>query len=368
MQMQNRISFGRWEATALLINLICTKLFLFFTRMTVEDAGNAGWIMTIYISLLAFVMFAVLLKLLKRFEGKDLLDIAEYAGGKWLKIIAGLVVSAILFYLTVMVLREFTEEMKVVSLPFSPLSYVMMFFLSGIIIGSFLGMEAIVRFHAIIVPVITAGYIAILIGVIPRMDFTNLLPIFGTGPNNIFGKGFFKVSVFGELFILFLLPPFLKNYKNVRSTGYVTIAVSAVLLTAGSLFYILTFQYPFNTEPFLPIYQMARLINLGRFFERIESIFVFIWAMAAFLYLSATFYLLVYVFSKAAGLKYLRPLILPFAVLVFSATFIPQNLVTVIKSQTVFYSSIAWLMTFVFSGLILAIAFIKERRKERGKA
>ena len=200
------------------------------------------------------------------------------------------------------------------------------------------------------------------------MDFTNLLPIFGTGPNNIFGKGFFKVSVFGELFILFLLPPFLKNYKNVRSTGYVTIAVSAVLLTAGSLFYILTFQYPFNTEPFLPIYQMARLINLGRFFERIESIFVFIWAMAAFLYLSATFYLLVYVFSKAAGLKYLRPLILPFAVLVFSATFIPQNLVTVIKSQTVFYSSIAWLMTFVFSGLILAIAFIKERRKERGKA
>lgn len=366
MQMQNRISFGRWEAVTLLINLICTKIFLYFIRMTVEDAGTAGWIMTVYISLVALIMYIVLIKLYKKFEGKDILDIAEIAGGKPLKIFAGLIISAVLFYLSAAVLREFSEDMKVVSLPTSPLSYIMIFFIIGVVAGSYLGIEAILRYHAIIVPVIAAGYIVILLGVIPQMDLTNLLPVLGNGSYDIFGKGFFRVSVFGELLVLFLLPPFLGSYKNVRAVGYAAIGFSSVFLIAGSLVYILIFPYPSNLESFLPVYQMARLINLGRFFQRIEAVFVFIWAMAAFIYLTAAFYFMVYTFAKTAGLKYIRPLIFPFAVMVFSAAFIPQNLMTVIKIKTQFFNRTAWFVTFVFTGLIMIIANLRKHTKKEG--
>ena len=362
--MQNRISFGKWEAVTLLVNLICTKNFLYYTRMTVEDAGTAGWIMSIYIGLLALIMFVVQIKLFKKFENRDILDIAEIAGGKPIKIITGLVISGTLFFLCAAVLREFSEEMKVVSLPTSPLSYIMIFFIIGIIIGSFLGIESIVRYHAIVVPVIAAGFIAIMLGVVPQMDFTNLLPILGNGPYDVFGKGFFRVSVFGELLVLFLLPPFLGGYKNVRSVGYIAIVLSAAFFTAGSLVYTLTFPYPSNLESFLPVYQMAKLINLGRFFQRIESVFVFIWGMAAFIYLAAAFYFMVYTFAKTAGLKYIRPLILPFAVMVFSAAFIPENLTSVINLKTRYFTRIAWLVTFVYIGLIMLIANL---RKNAGK-
>lgn len=363
MQMQNRISFGKWEASTLLINLICTKVFLYYARLTVEDAGTAGWIMTVYISLLALIMYIILIKLYKKFEGQDILDIAEIAGGKPLKIITGLIVSGFLFYLTTVVLREFSEDMKVVSLPTSPLSYIMIFFIIGVVVGSFLGIEAIVRYHAIIVPVIATGYIVILLGVIPQMDLTNILPVMGNGFNNIFGNGFLRVSVFGELLVLFLLPPFLGGYKNVRTVGYVTIAFSSFFLIAGSLVYILTFPYPSNLEPFLPVYQLARLINLGRFFQRIEAVFVFIWAMAAFIYLTSAFYFMVYTFAKIAGLKYMRPLIIPFAVIIFSAAFIPPNLVGVIKTETQFINKTAWMVTFVYTGLVMIIANLRKHFK-----
>lgn len=364
MQMQNKISFGRWEAVTLLINLICTKLFLYFARMTVEDAGTAGWIMTVYISLLALIMYVVLIKLFKKYEGKDILDIAEIAGGKLFKIIAGLVVSGSLFYLTSVVLREFSEDMKVVSLPVSPLSYIMIFFIIGVVAASYLGVEAILRYHAIVVPVIAAGFILILLGAIPKMDYTNILPVLGNGADSIFGKGFFRVSVFGELMVLFLLPPFLGGYKNVKVVGYVAIGFSSVFLISGSLAYILTFPYPSNMESFLPIYQLARIISFGRFFQRIEAVFVFIWAMAAFIYLTATFYFMVYAFTKTAGLKYMRPLIIPFAVMVYCVAFIPENLMSVIKIETQFINNTIWIVTFVFIGLIMAIANLRKQRKK----
>lgn len=365
--MPNRIRFGKWEAVALLINSICTKLFLYFARMTVEDAGSAGWILTIYISLVTLIIFSVLIRLYKPFEGRDILEVAEIGGGKLLRILTGLITAGVLFYLTVITIREFSEDMKVISLPKSPLSYVMLFFIAGIIIGSFLGLESIVRYHAILVPILAAGYILILIGAINIMDASNLLPILGTGAVNIFGKGFFRISVFGELLILFLIIPYMGGYKSIKRVGYAAMGFSAVFMTLGSLAYILLFPYPSNLEPFLPVYQIARLITYGRFFQRIESIFVFIWATAALMYLTVNFYFMVYVLSRMLDIKYLRPLILPCAVMVFSAAFIPHNLITVLNLETSIFNKIIWIVSFGYIGLILIFANLRERAKRRAE-
>lgn len=363
--MENRIRFGRWEAVTLLINLVCTKIFLNYNRMTVEDAGTAGWLSSIISCLSALVMFMVLIRLYRKFGDRDILDIAEIGGGKPLKALTGAVITAGLFFLTVIVLRKFSEDMKIVSLPVSPISYVMFFFITGIVIASCFGLEAILRYHAIVIPVIAIGYILLLLGAIPRMDISNMLPILGTGSGDIIRKGFIRSSIFCELIVLFLLPPFLGSYKNVRSSGFIAIALCTVFLIAGSLAYILSIPYPSNLEPFLPVYHMSREISLGRFFQRIEAVFVFIWAMAALMYLTATFYFMVHTFAKTAGLRYTRPLIPPFAVIVFSTAFIPDNLMSVIKIDTNMISRYAWLITFVFTGLILVLASLRKRwRKE----
>jgi len=366
MQMQSKIKFGMWEAITLLINLVCTKIFLFYPRMAVEDAGTAGWMMSIFSSMLTFILLFIFMKLQKPFENKDILDIAEHLGGRPLKILIGIILAGIMFVVEIIVIREFSEDMKTISLPQSPLSFIMIFFIIGAVLGSMLGIEAIVRLNAIVVPMIFAAFIVILLGVIPNMDFNNIFPIYGTGLNDIFGNGLLRVSVFTELLAIFLLPPFLGDNKRFGRTGYIVLGFSSVFLLSSSLAYILSFPYPSSLEPFSPIYQMAKLINLGRFFQRIESMFVFIWSLGALLYITSLFYLIVYVIAKSMNLKYLRPLILPMAVNVFSAAFLQPNLISIIEIKTNFIYKTVGLGSFALVALVMLMAQLRKPDKKRG--
>lgn len=362
--MRNKLKFGEWETVTLLINLVCSKIFLSYTRLTVEDAGTAGWLSSVISCIIAVLLYTILLKLYRRFESSDILDMAEIAGGNFLRIATGLVISAIMLVVTVTVLREYSEDIKVLVLPTSPLSYVMMFFAIGMCVGCFLGIEAIVRFAAITIPIVATGYILIILGVVPHMDYKNLFPVLGTGLNSIVVNGILRSSVFMELLVVFLLPPFLGNSDKVGRSGYIAFGFSSFFLITGSLAFILIVSYPISLEPFLPIYYMANLFNLGSFFQRIEPLFIIIWSMAAFLYLAPTFYLAVYAFAKAVGLKYMRPLILPFIIIVFGAAFLPDNLITVIKFESDYIYKTIGIAAFAFAAVIMAAANIRGAAKK----
>lgn len=364
----NDIVFGRWEATAIIINAVIAQVILNFPRSMAEIGGNAGWITAIYICILAFVGFYVIQKLYSRFEGKDLLEIGEHVGGNIGRIIMGLILLTQFIFAVTVLLREFSENMKVISLEVSPISFVSFFFLVGMVISAYAGLEAIVRFTAIAVPIVIAAYTIIIIGVAPYFDYTNLLPVLGTGPVNLFGRGFLRLSSFSSIVILLMVYPFIKTHKNFKRAGYLGIGISAFLLISSALVYLLVFGYKYALESFLPIFQLSRLINYGRFFQRIESIFVLTWAAVAFMYLSVAFYFTIYIFKKTFKLDYIKPLIFPFAILLFALSMLPENLMTAISLENMFFRNFAWAVPFGVVIILLIIArFIKrDSHKKNG--
>lgn len=363
MQTANRTTFGKWETINLLIDLICTKCIIYYVRMLNHHAATASWIMSLYLSLVIIIVFAVLISLYKKFEGKDIIEISETAGGKPLKIIVGMIITVVLLFLAMSTMREFSEEIKTISLPASPLLFIMMLFLIGAIVGSLLGIEAIIRYHAIMVPVITAIYLLIIIGVILHMDINNIYPILGSGAKSIFVDGLLKISVYGELLILFLLPPFIKSYNSLRSSGFTALIISSFILGISALAYTMVVPYPKNLQSFLPIYQLTKLVRLGRSFQRIEAAFVFIWAMIVMLYVTTIFYFMIYAFSRTMGLKYVRPLILPFALILLSVSFIPEGLSDVVRIEEMVMNSWLWIFIFAAVGLILLIASLRSKKR-----
>jgi hypothetical protein len=241
----------------------------------------------------------------------------------------------------------------------------MMLFLIGAVVGSFLGIEAIIRYHAIMVPVITVIYLLIIIGVIPHMDINNIYPILGSGAKKIFADGLLKISVYGELLILFLLPPFIKSYKSLRSSGFIALGISSFILGISALAYTMVVPYPKNLQSFLPIYQLTKLVRFGRSFQRIEAAFVFIWAMIILLYVTTIFYFTIYAFSRAMGLKYIRPLILPFALILLSISFIPEGLSDAVRIEEMIMGSWLWIAIFAAVGLIFIAASIRSKKRRR---
>lgn len=356
--MEKKITIGRWEAVSMLLILICTQIFLNFPRLMAESAGNAGWILVIYVTCVTVILFFIISKLYEKFEGKDLLDISEHIAGSPGKIVIGSFLTLYLLFIISVVLREFSEDMKVISLNISPISFVSLFFITGMIIGAYTGLESLARLSVIVVPLIIIGILVIGAGVSQYDDFTRLMPILGTGPYDLFVNGLSKVSIYSAILILYFLSPYLKTKKNFNRVGYTSILLASFFLIISTIVYFLAFPFPNTTEYFLPIYQMARMINYGRFFQRLESIFLLIWAASAQLYLAIGFFFILSIFRKTFKLKYYKPLILPFAVIVFTLSLIPQNLMTVIFLETNFFRNLAWSVVFVLTILLLLTARI----------
>ena len=365
--MQNKIVFGKWEAATVIINVICTKVFLNFPRKVAEDAGTAGWLMTIYVSILVFLAFFIIARLYARFEGKDLIDIGEHIGGSIGRILVGSIVIVFLLYMTTMYLREFGENMKVINFTVSPLSFVAIFFVVGMVVAAYVGLEAIVRFHAIAVPIIATGFLTIIVAVLPLANFVNITPILGTGAHEIFVSGFFKISLYGELLLLFLLIPFLQTHDNFTKTGYTALGFSSFFLIIAAVVVVAVVDYPVTIESFLPIHRLATLINYGRFFQRIESVFVLIWAAAGLLYLSIAFFFIVYIFKKAFKLEYYKPVIVPFAVLVFNLSFLPPNLMAAVQLETQYFRTYAWIITFGMTIMLLVMARLIKKSPQKAE-
>ncbi|HHV98660.1 MAG TPA: endospore germination permease [Clostridiaceae bacterium] len=364
--MKSKIAFGVWEAVTIMVILFCTQVFLDFPRTMVENAGNAGWILVIYVTIIVLLLFAIMSKLYSRFEGMDILDISEYLAGNVGRIIAGMVFLVYFVFILSVVLREYAENVKTVSLPTTPIVYIMCFFAISMIVGAYAGIEALVRTSAVSVPVIIVAYISILLGVSQYFDITNLFPILGTGAKDIFINGIPKISFFSAISVLFFIAPFVKTYKNFKSVGYISIIIAGIGLTLSSLVYMLVFPYPASLENVLPLYTLARLINYGRFFQRIETIFVVIWDTVAMLYLSTVLFLTVYVFKKTFKLVYYKPLIIPFTLIIVTVSLIPQSYMSVVELENRYFRRIIWTVSFAFITLIMLAAILfKKRRKRR---
>ena len=64
---------------------------------------------------------------------------------------------------------------------------------------------------------------------------------------------------------------------------------------------------------------------------------------------------------KAAGLKYARPMMIPFAIILFSAAFLPVDLLSVIKIESEIINTWGWAVTFAFIGLVMIAAGAGKR-------
>lgn len=359
--MHRKIVFGKWEATWLVANMITTKILLNFGRALEETAGSAAWILSIYLFILASIGLFFILKLFKRFPGKDIIDISSEIGGLPLRVITGILVLSTLMFLNFIYLREFSEQMKVVALTVSPLSYVMLFFTVGITAACFLGIEALSRLYAVGLPILAISFVIVGLMSIKYWDFSNALPILGLGLDKILVSGFLNISSYMELIFLFLLPPFLISFKEFKTAGYRALIISGAALTIFSLSFVLTFPYPAAIESFLPVYQVTRLLDYGRFIQRIEPLFLLFWSSTALFFVSTSVYFTVYTFSKVFNLPYMRPLILPFVLISFNIAFLSKSLNETVYTYVSFFYHSIWVVTFIFPILLLITALVFKK-------
>lgn len=362
--MKKVLTLEKKGIASLLVNAITVKMLFSFPRNLVIKSGSAAWIQMIFLSLIALLIFYITNKVYEKAGMNNVLTLAQRIGGKWLKIVIGLILLSVLGLQMAVNMRFFPESVNAILLPETPMEFILLLFAVCIAFGAYMGLDSLVRVNAIFLPIAGIFLLFFLILLFPHMDTANIFPILGTGTYNIFVKGWQELRVFGDIILLNVLLPFCKNRKEVAAGGYRAIIISGIIGTLICLMYTLTFSYPASTEFVTPIYMMARLLQIGRYFQRLEAFFEFIWAIAMLIYASLYLFAICYVWKEMFNLQYYRPIITSAVILIVMLSLVPGSIVDLYRTNFV-TKWIIYPMAFVLPVAVGILYRIKIRRRTK---
>ena len=357
-------TIGMHEAVWLITITISAKVFFTSPATVMQLVGAAGWYMTLVAAALALLGFLCIYQLLKRFPGKDLVDIYEIALSRPLGSVFSCITGVYALAIAFIRLAEFTQTMRVYVLPLSPNWYIIGFFVLAIFVLAKLGVESIARLSVLLVYPMLVGYTLVIMLGSQNYRLYNLYPILGHGLKATVWNGFVRSSVYGEIIVLAVFAKSFQGAQYIKREGLISLGLSALILSSSLLFFSLSFPYHIGREIIAPMYEMAALINYGQTLQRVEPVFLLIWIISSLISTATMFYSFVWIFCKTFRIPDKNPIVLGGSVLVFAASLMHRDMVSIIVGAVELIRKIGSLIFFVMPLIALTAALIRKKGTE----
>jgi len=302
-----------------------TKVFLSYHLAVIDRAATAAWQAVLLVGLVGgAVLLAVVVRLLRPFPGRSIIEIGEEMAGPWLNAIFALGYLSFFITATGLQLRQFSERIVTGLIPEMPLSVAVFSFVAGAGIAAYLGVEAIARTARLFFWFEWLSFAAILLVTISFWEFAGLWPLLGNGPVATLKAGLGQLGLVSDLFLLAVIYPFIPH-DRAPAIGRAVIIHSTLALTLLVLVLLLAFPYPVTREISLGAYELSRLVYLGRFVQRLETLFLPMWGIAALVATATGLWATAYIVSRSLQLPYWRPLLPAAMVFVVAVAFSAPN-------------------------------------------
>lgn len=366
--MSTEEKIGYHEALTLLVITLSAKIFLSFPRNMALLGDAAGWIIPLLSGIYSLVGYFFLSTLLRKFPGKNIIQISNKIGGGIVGKLIGTLFFLFFLLITSLYLRQFTESFILAILPRTPISVLTIFFLILLVYACLLGIETLSRVAWLLGPYLLTALMIILFFSLPQSTFNYLVPVLGPGPVPLLKFSIINLSIFAEIILLGIIAPLVRDREKINRIGVIGLIVSLLLNVGVTLLVISVFNYPAAKKMIFPILQLTRLIAYGEFIQRVEAVFVFLWFFWAGIHLGGLFYGTVTSFAETYRIKNYRPLTLPIAVLVFTISLIPNSMTEAVElnDYAVNPSFISFFYTAVAFGIPLLLWLIWLIRKHWG--
>ncbi len=358
---------GTREAVFLTILVLISKAFYTSVEIIVSQVGTAAWYTTLISCATTLVFFMFLYLLMKRFPGKDLIEIFDHVTGKIIGKALTLVFVIYFIYYSGSNLREFLEMIKAYNFPYTQPSLIVFPFLAVVAIMVYVGLEGMARLAAVSFYPIVIGIVVILVLAYPLYEPGSIFPIGGYGIMKSLKVGFLRSSAYSEIIALAFIINSVHGVKSFKKVGIISIIAAGVIFSTVALCSIMIFQYTQAKENLSALFQMARVIFYNRFLQRIETIFLFAWILVSLINIGAAFYISITTFCKAFRVESHRPLIFPFLFLVYLATFYPESISEVKQINIAFVRSYSMVIIYSIPLLTLLLSLMLGKKGEKLK-
>ena len=353
------------EAIFLIITIITNTIVLVTSQIVVESCSSSSIINCIYISIIAIILSLLICKLYKKFDGLNILDISNFLGGKLLKFIIGLVFLAYFSFTIIVLLNRLVDCLQLIFYPMTNTIFISLLFIVGVGLLCFTKNDAISKTNLLLLPIIIVSGILIFIANFKNYNFQNIYPILGNGINSTFISGITNLFSFSGLAYLYFLPSKLKTPSRFKYVTIVSIVVSSIifLLTiAGTLF---MFNNNLSEGELFPMYVGVRYIEFGNFFQRLDSVFLFLRIISFTMFFAITAKLCIAILKDISDMTDDRPIIYPYLLILFSFTMLIKNYAVLDFLQNTIFKILFFTVVIGIGFLILFLANSKLKKKEK---
>lgn len=166
---------------------------------------------------------------------------------------------------------------------------------------------------------------------------------------------------FSSISILYFLPPFLEDNKAFKRVARISTIFSVILFFLGIVSFLALFPFIRNSEEIMALYLATRYIEFGRFFQRLDAIFLLIWTIGVISYLCIAFSLSINIFKKITNIVDSNGILYCFSGILYILSLIPTNLAQLNYIEINIFKYVIFILLFAYSPLVLIFANIKKR-------
>lgn len=355
---------GKLEAIALIVMVSMNQIFLNLSNIIIVNTGSSAWINVILISIVSILFCLLITKLFKPFPAHDIVDVSEYLGKNILKTIVGTLYILFFIFISAIILRYLTNSLKLIYFEKSPIVFLLILFLIPVVFALRLGIKPISRVNLIFIPIVLISMIIILFSTSSYFIPQRIFPILGFGANETFLIGLNNIFTFSAFAYLYFLIPLLKQPDDFKKIALSSIIISAIYIFLSVICLIMMFPFISFTDEMLSIYLLARLIEFGKFFQRVDAIFVLIWILSAFSFLSITLEFTNRILKKLLKLKTHKELSYSLCAIIFSLALALANISNIKLMQYDVLRYFVIVLVFILSLIILLLANLKHKKEK----
>lgn len=323
--------------SGILLIFIGTSPRLFLQSFTEQVAINAqgAWMGIALNSLIAFFMMYIVLFVLKRHQG-DFLSITHDLLGIGAFRVISLYYFLVFLINAALLLRSYTESTQLTALPEANFHAISLLFAVTIGIALFQGIESILRTSYFVVTLLILGSLLVVMLLYPFYQVYYLLPPLGNGVKPILTSGFRGAGYNTAAIAIFILASLFQNRRTIQTSLIWGLGGAFALKFVYILCLICVLGTEVSAEKVLPFFELARLVFINRYLQRIEALLIMIWAMFGVLAIAASLYIAVYLIARLFQLTTPKPLFPLLTALTVGLSILPQNFDQLAKYDNMF--------------------------------
>lgn len=318
------------ELTAVLITANVTKSFLVVPERLASAAQTAAWSVPLFSAAASFFWIYPLIYVLKKHPHRNLIEISTQYLGKTASYILGTILYVMVISLAFTGISEISGAITVVVLPLTPpRSFLLIVFATALFMSS-RGTETLSHTSLFFCAFIVLAVILNIILTIPIWRIRHALPLLGPGLKNLFKVYMVRQSVYVELIILGFMGVYIRKPDDLGKIARNSMLISSPVLAGAVLAPVLSLSYPYIERQIVPFLRIARLIDLGGFLQRFDSLFVIAWLSSGILHLTLGIYFGALILGTLFGAKDYRPFLPIGALLGLAGSFLIPSVADII--------------------------------------